>query len=373
MKKARFVVLFFISFILFFSYPKGEEIKIEDLQEVKIIVNNNKGLWEKDKKGKRIIYREELSIGHSEEDKQKIFFQPMDVIADGNDNIYVLDSGSCQIQKYDKTGKYLMTIGRKGQGPGEILNSQDIHLDSKKNIFVFDQGNNRIIKFDSLGKYIDSFNLNFRPFFGVLDSDDNIFIYGQYNGKLIHKFNSQGRFLFSFLDEVKSKIKRIEPHLNGLGRIGITKDDEIILVLTYPYTIYIFNKEGKLLKKIITETSYAEPPYITSPTDQPPDMVITNFLISGLAISPKGFIFCRVISFNIPDKLDSFEKIHKITLSLFAENSYVDLFDPNGNFLIHQKTPNFGWGGSFDNKGYYLGITEEKDYFIAVKYFISFQ
>jgi len=170
------------------------------------------------------------------------------------------------------------------------------------------------------------------------------------------------------MDEIKNENKRIESHQNFLGRIGMTADDRIYLVLAYPYTIYIHNTEGELLQKIITPTPYAQPVYI-----MPSNAIITNFVISGLAMSNQGYIFCRNISFEIPDKLDSPDFIQEIAGSLFKKYSYVDIFDSEGRFLIHQHTQNFSWGSYFDNKGYYYGIEEAEDCFMAVKYSIKFK
>ena len=125
--------------------------------------NYSKGLWEENKKGKNVLFKEELSIGIAEENENKIFYQPMDVVADDDGNVYVLDSGNNRIQKFDKDGNYLLTIGRKGHGPGEILNSEDIELDSKGNILVFDYRTNRITKFDPEGNLIETFSLKFSP------------------------------------------------------------------------------------------------------------------------------------------------------------------------------------------------------------------
>ena len=375
MRNISIFICFCLILFLFFGCSKKDNWKgqIEYVDGVKVIKNFDKGVWEGSKKEKKIVFKEELSIGISEGDRNKMFHKPMDVLADEGGNIYVLDSGNNRIQKFDEVGNYLLTIGMKGQGPGEILNSENIELDRHGNILVFDGGNNRITKFDSQGNLLISFNLKFRPYNGTLDSEDNIYVFRQYNGKLIHKFNSQGQYLFSFMDEIKSDRKRIEPFLNRLGKIGITKDDRIFLVLAYPYTVYIHNKEGKLLEKIITSISYAQPPYIAPATSVIPNAEITNFRISGMDISPQGYIYCRNISFKIPDKLDSFEIIQELISDLFKKYSYIDLFDSKGRFLIHQKTENFSWGGYFDSKGYYYGIEETEDYFRAVKYSVLFK
>lgn len=375
MRKIGFLIYFSLILILFFGCSKKEEWKgeIEYINNVKVLTNYDKGIWEESRKGKKIVFTEEVVIGTLEGAENQLFHRPMDVLADEDGNIYVLDAGNYRIQKFDKDGNYLLTIGRKGQGPGEILTSMDIELGSHSHILVFDIENNRITKFDSQGNFIDSFNLKFTAYHGVLDSEDNVYVYSQYNEKLIHKFNPQGQHLLSFMDEIKSEIKRIEPHINGSGGIGITQDDKIFLVLTYPYAIYIFNNQGKLLEKIITKTRYAIPPYITPPTALLPNAVITNFFITGVDVSPKGNIFCRFVSFEIPEEPDFVEKLRELNTSLFREHTYIDLFDAKGRFLIHQNTKNFSWGGYFDNKGYYYGIEETEDYFRAVKYSVQFK
>ena len=62
---------------------------------------------------------EDLVLGN-ESDENYLFYRVWDIQADARGNIYVLDSGATRIQKYDKNGKYLQTIGRQGQGPGEF-------------------------------------------------------------------------------------------------------------------------------------------------------------------------------------------------------------------------------------------------------------
>jgi len=370
MKKISLYICFSLILFLPFSCSKKDEWKgeINYIGGVQVVTNHNQGIWEASKKGKKIVFTEEVAIGTLEGDENQLFHQPTYVIADQDENIYVLDSGNYRIQKFDKNGNYLLTIGRKGQGPGEILRSFEIKLDSQNNILIFDIDNNRISKFDTRGNFLDSFSLQFTPYHGVLDSEDNIYIYSRYKGKLIHKFSPQGQHLLSFMDEIKSKIKRIEPHINGSGDIGITPDNEIFLVLTYPYTIYFFNNQGKPLKKIITKAKHAIPPYITPSSSPIPDAVINSFFIAGVDISPQKNIFCHCVAYETPEKLDSVEKIRELGTLLFREYTYIDLFDTKGRFLIHQKTLNFSWGGSFDNKGYYYGIEEKEDYFRAVKY-----
>src|SRR4030067_2621341 len=125
MRKMSLVVCVFISLLSFCSCSKKDDWKgkIEYLNGIQVVTNPDQGLWEPKANGKNIIFKEEVAIGALEGDKNKLFHQPTYVIADQDENIYVLDSGNYRIQKFDKNANYLLTIGGQGQGPGEILRS----------------------------------------------------------------------------------------------------------------------------------------------------------------------------------------------------------------------------------------------------------
>jgi len=314
---------------------------------------------------RQIVFKEELSIGAIDGDEKYIFHQPFDLKVDDQGNIYILDSGNFRIQKFDRNGKYISSIGRKGQGPGEFLNCQDLDLDRDANLWIFDPENNRISGFTPEGKYANSIKLEFPPRFGAIDSENNIYVYEQYKGKLIHKYDTSGKIVCSFMDEIKFEPKRAEPHVNGLGRIAV-HDDKIFLSMIYPYTIYVFSKQGELLKKMSKKVPYSKPPFIS-----PEGVVITNFIITGLSISPNGTIFNKATFIEIPKNWK--EKIGEITSHLF-DNSFIDVFDSAGSHLFHYKSPGLTWSCCFDMRGYFYAIEEDaKGFFKVVKYSITFK
>ncbi|UCC39893.1 MAG: 6-bladed beta-propeller, partial [Candidatus Aminicenantes bacterium] len=115
---------------------------------------------------------EDLSIGR-EGDDNYIFYGLVAAAADSEDNIFVLDMENCRIQKYDKNGEYLQTIGRKGQGPGEFQMPQFIspyiHLDSDDTLYV--QESRRIHAFDRKGNFkkVIKLSMNISFPFGITD------------------------------------------------------------------------------------------------------------------------------------------------------------------------------------------------------------
>lgn len=92
-----------------------------------------------------------VNIGN-DKDQNYLFYRISDVNVDREQNIYVLESGNKRIQKFDKNGRYLQTIGRRGQGPGEFEDPSRILIDNLDNICVLDGIS--IEEFDNSGKYL---------------------------------------------------------------------------------------------------------------------------------------------------------------------------------------------------------------------------
>ncbi len=71
---------------------------------------------------KRLVFKEELSIGEKEGDEKYLLGANVAFGTDDVGDFYVTDWDKGEIHKYDTSGKYVRTIGRKGQGPGEFQN-----------------------------------------------------------------------------------------------------------------------------------------------------------------------------------------------------------------------------------------------------------
>jgi DNA-binding beta-propeller fold protein YncE len=90
------------------------------------------------------------------------FDAPTEVAIAPNGDIFVADGhtggglaiGNARIVKFDKTGKFLKTWGKKGLGPGEFDVPHTLVFDSRGRLFVGDRQNNRIQIFDQDGKFI---------------------------------------------------------------------------------------------------------------------------------------------------------------------------------------------------------------------------
>jgi hypothetical protein len=86
----------------------------------------------------RLVFQEDLTIGVNEGDENYMFGQVVYLNTDDDGNFYVTDWDRKRIQKYDRQGRYVRTIGRKGQGPGEFQNVWRPEFDADGHLYVLD-------------------------------------------------------------------------------------------------------------------------------------------------------------------------------------------------------------------------------------------
>ena len=109
---------------------------------------------------------------------------PCDVVTDADGNIYVGDGHGGQnfdsppetvarIAKFDRSGRFLMSWGKLGSGPGELRTPHALDIDSRGRLVVGDRGNNRLQIFELDGTYISEMKQFGRPS-GIYIADNDI-------------------------------------------------------------------------------------------------------------------------------------------------------------------------------------------------------
>lgn len=90
-----------------------------------------------------------------------VFFEsPSTLTCDPAGNIYVADSGAKNIKKFDAQGRFLKTIGREGQGPGEF-GGLYYSTFAKDHLVVWDSGNRRLCAFTADGEFVTSTGISY--------------------------------------------------------------------------------------------------------------------------------------------------------------------------------------------------------------------
>jgi len=154
-----------IGFLPFLLAAGSSAQKVETVDGVRVVHNEKGGLWGNSPKVSLELVRK---IGDVDtEDENVAFHYPSDVAVDTQGNIYILDSGNTRIQKSGPDGKYLATIGRKGQGPGEFISPSGLDLDEDGNLVVTDTAQMRLHVIIGGGKDVKSIVLKDEPIYGV--------------------------------------------------------------------------------------------------------------------------------------------------------------------------------------------------------------
>ena len=118
------------------------------------------------------------------------FYQPNDVLVAPNGDIFVseghasAEGSNARILKFDKSGKFLKSIGKLGKGPGEFDQPHALAMDSKGRLFVGDRSNNRIQILDQDGNFLEEWTQFSRPSGIAIDRDDTIYVADSESGSV---------------------------------------------------------------------------------------------------------------------------------------------------------------------------------------------
>lgn len=269
--KSRIKPVLVITLILFFivSCTKGqisEKAKwngeIEYEESVKIVKNPAEPVY-----GEILIeLEEELSIGR-EDDENYLFFGPRKIDVDEQGNIYILERGNYRIQKFDRDGQYLQTIGKEGQGPGEFERPYTFFLDRNGDIYVSDR--RKIHYFKSDGEFVQTTGLSDLVTNLYVAPDGNIYglvsrFQENENNRCVVKMDPQGK-LIKYLAQF-SDIKPVRRKSEGANMaFSLSHEYTPALYLTYStndkllyghsseYGLYLINLEDNVELKILKE------------------------------------------------------------------------------------------------------------------------
>jgi hypothetical protein len=184
---------------------------------VRVVINPAEPLYGRVK----LDLREELRIG-GEGDERTQFYRVRDVSVDPRGNIYVDDMSNGRVQVFDPAGKYLRTIGRPGQGPGEFENPTLIRFGGQGGYtFVMDRYR-RVNLFDEKGVFIRSV---------LVDGHFTSFFPAAAGGFVVVMTKSSDEDLTSF---------------HALCRVNGEGKTQAVLA-QFPYTLYMEKRSGGVL------------------------------------------------------------------------------------------------------------------------------
>jgi len=301
---------------------------------------------------------EELIIGEAEGREEYMFSQIRSIAVDNVGRIYVLDARESQVEVFDQNGTYIRSIGKRGQGPGEFTRPLSISI-TGQNDLVVDDIPSRLALFSLEGEFKKNINTAKIGLLRIeIDSEMNMvgiaIVREEENPRYeLKKFDSELNYLHSLGSSPLPSAAGFNP-FSGTLLCQIDNNDQVVCGYPEDYEIEIFDKEGKLRKKIIKEYDPIEitKEEIEEVTEgMPPDIKLSI---------PKYHSAYRWIS------IDDEDRIYVMTWERASEGEgyYYDVFDPEGKYIakVPLKTRPF----VLKNKKLYT-VEEDEEGFLFIK------
>ena len=384
------VVCFSFLFISALGGQKaGWKGKIEQEEGVKVVKNPEEPLY-----GEIEFELElDLSIGGEEFDDNYNFIRISDVEVDEEGNIYVFDYRQYRIQKYDKDGKYLQTIGRQGEGPGEFQRASQmtlspggkLYVDESRKILIFNQDNiyERSINIDFfIRSYLVTKEENFlgRARVRTEEETSNDVILIDSNGKkmdtiasypdpsvMLTKSLSGGGGIAMGGSPPYSPGLSFSPVSDELGVYGYSDEYRLWVVNSAGEVVYIIEKE----EKRIPTSKKEESEYVKERIDRMNERGGVQWAVGDLK---KLYKFAKYKPFFTNIKTDDaghiyLQKPKSVVKS--EEDTYFNFFNKEGYYLyrvkIHEVNPRVIKNGCI----YTFRTDPDTDYYKVERYRIT--
>lgn len=257
--KKHLLFILILGFFFQFTSCQQENTKwkgtIEDKDGVIIVKNPKEPIYGED----IFSLTEDLSIGRAEGQEEYMFLGISSIDVDEKENIYVADSVSAHIRVFDRHGQYIRTIGRKGQGPGEMQMPYYVQITSKNELLVQDFGARRLLYYALNGNFLRQ-SVSGRTGFPLLIKMDS---FGNFIGIVTLAPPPLGGKIFQKYDPDINVIKTIAEEKQGkkgifdIGKTScycdISPSDNIIWGDSKEYVLQILNPQGVQIKRILKD------------------------------------------------------------------------------------------------------------------------
>jgi hypothetical protein len=307
--------------------------------------------------------KEDLSLGGPDAQGDSAFDQIRQFIVDDAGAVYVLDQRASHIKVFDASGKYVRTIGRKGQGPGELEYPMTLSMNRATGELAVQLQSRGLVFFKTDGTFLRNLSLK-----GMLGGRSRVDSQGQIYVLEIAMDGSGSRYKTKKLAPDGSLLATISetPTPTGPGNttkafipvayFQISRDDRLVYGYPETYEIQLYGPvEAEVLRKIrreydpvaVTEEEKAErkkdvPPGYTREFEFPKNHpAYSRFFLSDL-----GHLFVQTY-----EKAEEGRFIH-------------DIFDAEGRFI--GRVP-LKPSGLEILKGKYYALEEDEDGYQYIK------
>jgi len=217
-------------------------------QEIKI--NQKHGFLQK-KLGTHVTFHE---FEKFQPDINEVTLREITKLIIYDNKVFILDKRQSRIFVCDKEANFLYTIGRPGQGPGELEYPCDFFINSEGTVYILNSAAFRVEVFSREGNFIKRINIAVpkdisysHPNLLCLDQDHRLFIAYDASTHLIDEYQDNGSF-------VKTLIKRDDPiripgvNIGNSSSLRLLKQNQDIIHFNYFTGIFIILSRSGIIK-----------------------------------------------------------------------------------------------------------------------------
>ncbi|MGB6864753.1 MAG: 6-bladed beta-propeller [Candidatus Aminicenantaceae bacterium] len=312
---------------------------------------------------------EDLTI-ISPEDDELMFQNLTTLVVDESENIYVTDTKAGHILTFDKNGDFVRTIGKRGQGPGEMTYPLDLVIMAQKELMVNDLGQAKLHFFTLEGEYLTQMTTSKYPAFRRPKSDavGNIVVSHAIMDKPVKIFLKKIDSELNPLCEIASCVAITQPPVLDYFEIlrttsfvwNVLSTDEIIWGNFKKYEIFVCDPDGNCLRKIVKEDEGV-------PITKEEEKKLIKNMYGDNPVPPS-------ITLKFPDRYPPFihftcDEEGRILVYTYEkteddERNYYDVFDSEGKFIL--RTTFKFWPQVWKNSMMYC-VEEDEDGFEVIK------
>ncbi|MDE1842483.1 MAG: 6-bladed beta-propeller [Thaumarchaeota archaeon] len=160
------------------------------------------------------------------------FQHPSNIAIDKNNNIYVINSGNSEIDKFNFKGNLLLSWGETGSSDGQFRNPSSIFV-NEKYAYVTDTGNSRILMFNKTGSFVYSWGSYgtgpnmFKVPIAINSNHKNELFVGDLEQGIIQLFDNAG----TYKDHIVSSLTYGES-FTGIKSIAFDSQDNLYAITT---------------------------------------------------------------------------------------------------------------------------------------------
>jgi len=203
------------------------------------------------------VYEGELKLNYPKGEAGRTAFYDEGIrFIDGN--YFVVSEGGKKILRFDSEGRFLGSIGRGGQGPGEFNHIINFFVDLDKNIIVNDLPSFKLVifKYPDYKKF-EEIKVRNLTLSATRTGSGRFIIYSLYTDSLLSEISSDGAIVRGFLSPADKNLKLFTSRTIS-GCLWLDRNGNLYFADPISCNIFVYDSSLKLIRKYVPDKGLKE-------------------------------------------------------------------------------------------------------------------